>query len=159
MSLKDSKDAFLAQLCTLYGLIEQDLQVLPLRSKKEPKVVGYYQKMSQFRSNSKVIVRVHYDYIRACGLLPWEAEDEVRKTIANCYAHSMLEAIARLAAVGQPMGVPAWQAEFNGDANEFAEDFARLCITYDSFHEVFWERFMVDYAREHRRLFVTPEAA
>ncbi len=156
-TLKESADAFVAKLSDLFGLVENDLQVLPVRgSKQGPKTVGYYSKMSQFRSRCRVYVNV--TYIESCYMHSSDADEEVRKTIAFGYAASMLEAIEHLAKEGDPMVVPDWKVAFDGDTNLFAEDFARLCVTFDACQETFWERFMLNYAREYRRVFAVSDS-
>lgn len=152
MTLKASGDAFVAKLSDLFGLVETDLQVVKLRgAKRGPKIVGYYSKMSQFRSRCRVYV--NSDYIESCYLSPGLAEEEIRKTIAYGYATSMLEAIEQLACEDDPMVVPDWRPEFDSDKDAFAEDFAKLCVTFDALHESFWDSFMVAYAREYHRVF------
>lgn len=152
MTLKASGEAFVAKLSDLFGLVEKNLQVVKLRgAKRSPKVIGYYSKMSQFRSRCRVYV--NSAYIESCYLSPSLAEEEIRKTIAFGYATSMLEAIEHLASDSDPMDVPDWQPEFAGNKDAFAEDFARLCVTFDALHESFWEPFMVAYAREYHRIF------
>lgn len=152
MVLKSSAEGFLATLSRLFGLVESDLQVIKLRgSKRKADTVGYYSKMSQFRTRCRVYVNV--DYIAGCYMSASLAEEEIRKTIAYGYAMSMLEAIKTLKGGPDEMSVPDWSVEFAADDNLFAEDFARLCVTFDALNESFWDSFMVAYSREYHRVF------
>lgn len=153
-TLKESADAFLAQLSYLFGLVENDLQVITLKgAKNRARTVGYYSRMSQFRTRCRVYVNV--GYIREQYLYESDSDEEIRKTIAHGYAMSMLEAIKHVSGSPNQIEVPEWRTVFKDNEDDFAEDFARLCITHDAHQKAFWDEFMLAYAREHRRLFMT----
>jgi len=157
-SLKLAKAKFIARLHEL-GIPEWELIVATMRKPRKG-VVGYYSNMSQFRSKPRVVVNVAeiQDRYISYGVI----EEEVLLTIAHEYGHIIAEALAYVN--GRDCGagrftVPDWKVEFNGDEEEFAEDFARFCITHDAHHEAFWDRFVPVYAADFRRVFEVTEKA
>lgn len=156
ISLKQLKQRFLARLCAL-GIPEWELIVAPMRKPRKG-VVGYYSNMSQFRSRPRVVVNVVdiQDRYISRGVV----EEEILLTIAHEYGHIIAEAIAHVNRGQWDTGhftVPDWKVEFAGDEEEFAEDFARFCITYDAHHEEFWDRFIPLYGADVRRIFQVTE--
>lgn len=157
-SLKDAKAKFIARLHAL-NIPEWELIVAPMRKPRKG-VVGYYSNMSQFRSRPRVVVNVaeiEDSYISRAVI-----EEEVLKTLAHEYGHIVAEALAHVNGRnwgGERFTVPDWKPEFNGDEEAFAEDFARFCITYDSLHENFWDKFIPVYAADFRRVFQVTEKA
>ena len=157
-SLKAAKQKFIDRLHAL-GIPEWELIVAPMRKTRNGNPVGYYSHMSQFRSKARVVVDVAFiedRYISKAVI-----EEEVLLTIAHEYGHIIAEAVAHVNRVAteasERFNVPDWKVEFNGDEEVFAEDFARFCITYDSMHEDFWDKFVPLYGVEFRRVFQVTE--
>lgn len=156
VSLKQLKQRFLARLSAL-GIPEWELIVAPMRKPRKG-VVGYYSHMSQFRSKPRVVVNVAD--IQDCYISRGVVEEEILLTIAHEYGHLIAEALAHVNGGRWDCGhftVPDWKVEFNGDEEEFAEDFARFCITYDAHHEAFWDQFVPVYGADVRRIFQVTE--
>ncbi|KVP96417.1 hypothetical protein WJ97_11040 [Burkholderia ubonensis] len=157
--LKQAKKDFLSKLQKL-GIEESELIVATMRKSRNGSPVGYYSRMSQFRSKARVVVDV--EYIESCYISKLVAEEEVLKTIAHEYGHIMAEAIRHVNGLPEASGrftVPDWKTEFGDDEEVFAEDFARFCVTYDAHHETFWDRFLPVYAADFSRLFLSHDAA
>ena len=156
VSLKLLKQRFLARLTAL-GIPEWELIVAPMRKPRRG-VVGYYSHMSQFRSRPRIVVDVAT--IQGRYTSRSVGEEEILLTISHEYGHIMAEAIEhvnRVQSASERFKVPDWKLEFDGDEEEFAEDFARYCVTYDAHHEAFWDRFVPVYGAEAKRIFSVPE--
>lgn len=159
-TLKVAKQRFLDRLHAL-GIPEWELIVAPMRKSRNGNPIGYYSYMSQFRSRPRMVV--DFAYIEGRYLSQAVIEEEVLLTIAHEYGHIIAESLAHVnrtaATAAERFDVPDWKTRFDGDEEEFAEDFARFCITDDSEEEGFWEKFVPQYGREFRRIFEVTEVA
>lgn len=156
MELKQAKAVFLKKLAG-FGIEETELIVAPMRKSRDG-VVGYYSHMSQFRSRPRVVIDVAE--IQANYMMQALVDEEVLLTLAHEYGHIIAEAIRELPRLSDGtdrFAVPDWPPVFDGDEEQFAEDFARYCVTYDARHEPFWEVFVPQYAQEFERIFTDTE--
>lgn len=126
--------------------------------------VGYYSSLSQYRSRIRIVVIVKNVRRGIEELTGQEAEsdrliEEIKRTVAHEYAHAMAEAIKVEADEGNPLNVPGWRSRFDGDEEEFAEDFARFLTGSADCDASFWDEFMPRYGREWLRTFARQESA
>ncbi|WP_434716057.1 hypothetical protein [Paraburkholderia sp. A3RO-2L] len=153
--LKQAKQRFQSILGN-YGLVDNDL-VCAIPRKSKPNVVGYYSHMSQFRSRARIVV----DVAAIEAEFPDDAlgaSEQVHMTLAHEYGHVIAECIRFMESQGASFTAPTWRDEFENDEEEFAEDFARFCITKTAYHAAFWQRFIPAYVSDFNRLFsVSPE--
>lgn len=158
MPLKALKAQFLEKLAK-HGLADS-IVVAGVRKSKKSRV-GYYSRMSQFRGKPRIVVDVESIRTHYAGGSQHLVDEELLLTISHEYGHVMAECIRELPRVSGGreafQGLPDWKAEFDGDEERFAEDFARFLVTYDALSESFWDKFMPVYVAEFKRIFITTE--
>lgn len=133
------------------GIPETEIIVARVRQPKRHKgVVGYYSRMSQFRSRARIVV--HVEAIRE-GSHPDDVYDEVLKTAAHEYGHVIAEMIRHME-MHDPMQVPCWKDAFYDDEELFAEDFARHLVGELREEPEFWDRFIPLLSSEYSRVFL-----
>ncbi|TXG96156.1 MAG: hypothetical protein E6R08_10310 [Nevskiaceae bacterium] len=160
-SLKAAK-ARLVQAMLPYGLDVTDDVTVARPRKGRPGVVGYYARMSQFRSRARIVVDAIAirQGLEEIGQDDEDFEAEVRHeiqvTVGHEYGHSVAEALRFLTYIDRSLSVPDWRRHFGDDEEAMAESLGCLLAgTPRSEDSAFWSDFLPQFgtemAREKRR--------